>query len=251
MSEMPQFQYTTANGESKSFIDPCVYTSNRQFRLLLCNKLSHRSRTALRISSPPTIALFTRSCITHIEDIAGWIPPEAIPRMTTRKSSTKNQRTVRRELTGGTALEAPTPLRDFLRQLLHKQGQPSGALTLVNQTKSELKFRWQVSPGLLRPCMTAQIWRPSQPGHTSNGSWVTVDSSGGVYLTCLHPQCLQRGYSNKRLLGYVPLSLLSLCSSGDSGVAEVMAERDGDGCDLDTDVGVGGNDCDGGDQTDN
>ena len=52
MSEMPQFQYTTANGESKSFIDPGVYTSNRQFRLLLCNKLSDRSRTALRISSP-------------------------------------------------------------------------------------------------------------------------------------------------------------------------------------------------------
>ena len=143
MSEMPQFQYTTANGESKSFIDPGVYTSDRQFRLLLCNKLSDRSRTALRISSPPTIALFTRSCITHIEGVAGWIPQETIPRVTTRKSSTKNQHLVRRERSGGAAPEAPAPLCAFLRQLLHKQGHSSGALTLVSTTRSELKFRWQ------------------------------------------------------------------------------------------------------------
>ena len=190
MSEMPQFQYVTANGVSKSFIDPGVYTINRQFRLLLCYKLLDRTRTALCISSHPTIALFIRSCITHIEDKAGWVPQEAIPRMPTRKTSTKNQHTVRRTSAGGAALEAPAPLCDLLRQLLHKQGQPSGVLTLANKTESELKFRWQVSPGLLRPCLTAQIWRPSQPGHMSNGSWVTVDSSGGVYLSCLHPQCL-------------------------------------------------------------
>jgi len=100
MSEMPQFQYTTVNGESKSFIDPGVYTSNRQFRLLLCTKLLDRSRTALSTSCHPTIASFTRSCITHIEGIAGWIPQEEIPRMTTRNSSTKNQRMVRRERSG-------------------------------------------------------------------------------------------------------------------------------------------------------
>ncbi len=35
MSEMPQYHYSMANGERKSFIDPGVYTSNRQFRLLL------------------------------------------------------------------------------------------------------------------------------------------------------------------------------------------------------------------------
>ncbi len=39
MSEMPQFHYSMANGERKSFIDPGVYISKRQFRLLLCNKL--------------------------------------------------------------------------------------------------------------------------------------------------------------------------------------------------------------------
>ncbi len=55
MSEMPQFQCSTANGKTKSFIDPKVYTSNRQLRLLLCNKLSDQSRTPLHTFSPPTI----------------------------------------------------------------------------------------------------------------------------------------------------------------------------------------------------
>ena len=58
MSEMPQFQYNTTNGTCKPFIDPGVYTSNRQFRLLLCNKLSDRSQTALHLSRPPTISMF-------------------------------------------------------------------------------------------------------------------------------------------------------------------------------------------------
>jgi len=74
MSEMPQFHYSMANGEKKSFIDPGVYTSNRQFRLLLCNKLSDRSRTALRLSQPPSLTMFVRSCITHIGSNAGLVP---------------------------------------------------------------------------------------------------------------------------------------------------------------------------------
>jgi hypothetical protein len=95
---------------------------------------------------------------------------------------------------------------------------------MINQTESELRFRWQVAPGILRPCITAQIWRPSQAGHMSNGSWISVDCLGGVYLICLHPQCLQRGYCNRRLLGQVPLSLLSLFSSGSGGGAPPAAD---------------------------
>ena len=98
---------------------------------------------------------------------------------------------------------------------------------MVNQTESELRFRWQVASGLLRPCMTARIWRPSQAGHMSNGSWISVDCLGGVYLICLHPQCLQRGYCNRRLLGQVPLSLLSLLSSGSGGGASRAAKSGG------------------------
>ena len=238
MSEMPQFQCSTANGKTKSFIDPGVYNSNRQFRLLLCNKLSDQSRTPLHIFSPPTIDMFARSCITHIESKAGWIPQEAIQATPARKSSVKARRVVGRSgmQAGSSAPEIPTPLiralSDFLHQLLRKQGQPNGTLTMANQTESELRFRWQVASGLLRPCMTAQIWRPSQAGHMSNGSWISVDRLGGVYLICLHPQCLQRGYCNRRLLGQVPLSLLSL-SSGGGGGATLAAEGGRDDCGAD------------------
>jgi hypothetical protein len=130
MSEMPQFQCSTANGKTKSFIDPGVYTSNRQFRLLLCNKLSDQSRTPLHIFSPPTIDMFARSCITHIESKAGWIPQEAIQATPARKSSVKARRVVDRPgmQAGSSAPEIPTPLiralSDFLHQLLRKQGQP-------------------------------------------------------------------------------------------------------------------------------
>ena len=198
MSEMPEFQYTAVSGERKPFIDPGVYTSNRQFRLLLCNKLSDQSRTALHLSRAPTIAMFARSCITHIEGNVGRVPQEAIPRMPTHRSSTKTINSTGRGSTQRPALPASSPLCHFLYQLLRKQGQPDGLLTLASESESNIKFRWQVHSGL-RPCMTAQIWRPSQAGHTSNGAWVSVDRHGGVFLICLHPQCLQRGHCNKRL----------------------------------------------------
>ena len=212
MSEMPQFQYNTARGERKSFIDPGVYTSNRQFRLLLCNKLSDRSRTALHLFNSPTIAMFVRSCITHIGGTAGVVPQEVIPRAVAGKSSARKTRKADGDGATKSAPATSNPLCHFLYQMLRRQGQPDGTLTLASESTSEIKFRWQVPSGLLRPCMTAQIWRPSQAGHKSNGAWVSVDRHGGVYLICLHPQCLQRGYCNKRLLGQTPLSLLNLCS---------------------------------------
>jgi hypothetical protein len=67
----------------------------------------------------------------------------------------------------------------------------------------------------------------------SNGSWISVDRLGGVYLICLHPQCLQRGYCNRRLLGQVPLSILSLFSSGGGGGATLAAESGRDDCGAD------------------
>ena len=194
MSEMSQFQCNAANGKTKSFIDPGVYTSNRLFRLLLCNKLSDRSRTPLHTSSHPTIAMFARSCIIHIEGEVGRIPQEASPAVPARKPSVNARQVSGRTGTQavGTAPVIPTPLHAFLHQLLHKQGQPKGELTMINQTESELRFRWQVTPGLFRPCMTAQIWRPSQAGHTSNGSWISVDclARGRSILDMLTPEML-------------------------------------------------------------
>jgi hypothetical protein len=79
MSKMPQFHYSLANGERNqrmSFIDPGVYTSNRKFRLLLCNKLSDRSQTALRLSQHQTLTMFLRSCITTFKLVRtlDWFP---------------------------------------------------------------------------------------------------------------------------------------------------------------------------------
>jgi hypothetical protein len=76
MSAMPAFQYRTKNGTQKPFIDPGVYTRNRQFRLLLNCKLSDRSKTALHLSQHPTLELFARSCITHIQERSWHVPPE-------------------------------------------------------------------------------------------------------------------------------------------------------------------------------
>ena len=37
---------------------------------------------------------------------------------------------------------------------------------------------------------------------------VTVNEAGEVHLICLHPQCQLRGVSNRRPIGFIPLSLL-------------------------------------------
>jgi hypothetical protein len=115
------------------------------------------------------------------------------------------------ELSG---LAASDPLGRYIHQLLQEQGQPKGMLTPTNDSAGEIKFRWSVvlsvPPSQSRPCNTAHVWRPSQAEHKINGAWVSVTHHGEVNLICLHPgpQCLHRGSSNRRLLGYVPLSLL-------------------------------------------
>jgi hypothetical protein len=71
MNELEQFQYSTRNGTLKSFMNPAVYTSNRQFRMLPCHKPLDNSRTVLRLNSSPTLQKFVRSCITQI-DTRAW-----------------------------------------------------------------------------------------------------------------------------------------------------------------------------------
>jgi hypothetical protein len=175
-----------ANGERKSFIDPGVYTSNRQFRLLLCNKLSYLSQTALRLSQHPTLTLFLRSCITHIGNNVGLVPQDDIPRMLRSKHSGKKKGESGGNSTGLLALATSDPLGRFLHQLLQKQGQPKGTLTPTNGSLGEIKLRGSVPPGQSRPCNTARIWRPSQAEHKSNGAWVSVTHQGEVNLICLH-----------------------------------------------------------------
>ncbi len=210
MSAMGQFQYRTKNGDMKSFIDPAVYTNNRQFRLLMCHKLSDCTRTELCLSNPPTMRMFTRSCITHMEDKAWRVPAMAIPGEITPRQCT--QRTRKRSVQNNTpsAQQVPSPVMVFLHSLLREYGQPDGHLTPVSESFRELKFRWEVQPGVLRPCQTSKRWRSSPIGHVSNGAWVSIDQYGAIHLLCLHPQCMKQGPANRLLLGQLPVSLATL-----------------------------------------
>jgi hypothetical protein len=70
--------------------------------------------------------------------------------------------------------------------VLQRQGQPAGQLISICDQQDRLKFRWQVQSGM-RPCQTAQIWRPSCAAHKGNGAYVSVNDVGEVRLICLHP----------------------------------------------------------------
>ena len=76
LSDLPQFQYIKSDGTRKRFIDPSVYSRNRQFRLGLSYKLSDATQTPLRLPGGPHITTFLRSCITRIEPNS-WMVPEA------------------------------------------------------------------------------------------------------------------------------------------------------------------------------
>jgi hypothetical protein len=123
MSAMGQFQYCTKNGDMKSFIDPAVYTNNRQFRLLMCHKLSDCTRTELRLSNPPTVRMFTRSCITHMEDKVWRVPAMAIPEEITPRLCTQRTSKCSVQNTASSAQPVPSPVMVFLHSLLREHGQ--------------------------------------------------------------------------------------------------------------------------------
>jgi hypothetical protein len=70
-----------------------------------------------------------------------------------------------------------TPLAEALLHVLQRQGQPAGRLIPVCDMQDRIKFRWQVQSGM-RPCLTAQIWRPACAAHKSNGAHVLVNDVG-------------------------------------------------------------------------
>ncbi len=72
LSARPEFQF-------QPFVDPTVYTNNRQFRLLLNCKLSDSTRTALSLALPPTLSSFSLSCITYIGPNVWRVPSESEP----------------------------------------------------------------------------------------------------------------------------------------------------------------------------
>ncbi len=105
LSAHPNLQYVANNGGVKGFVDPAVYTKNRQFRMLLNYKLSDKTRTALHLSSRPTARMFLNSCITCIGPKVWRVPLES-------KISTETVPPLR-SLVEGSALR---PIRPTSRQ---------------------------------------------------------------------------------------------------------------------------------------
>jgi hypothetical protein len=94
-------------------------------------------------------------------------------------------------------------------------GQLKGRLKLLSNTNNRATFRWDAQP---RPCSVAEIWRPADQQHLSNGVFVTHDSSRAVFLECLHSECQNVSRGRGIFLGYLP-SLTDVCTEvwGTSG----------------------------------
>ena len=103
--------------------------------------------------------MFGRACITQIQERAWHVPPEPATLVHTGPAAQTRQANTSRK--PGAASPISTPLMVALTKLLHQQGQPSGQLSLVSVSPEGTKFRWQVQQNLLRPCLTAQLWRPT------------------------------------------------------------------------------------------
>jgi len=91
-----------------------------------------------------------------------------------------------------------------LLHLLAEAGQPPGQLVFMNGSVSEATFRWQTNGA--RPCSVAQIWRPGNPTHDSNGAFVSYNAECKVYLKCLHPRCRCFSSSEGQFLGFLQVS---------------------------------------------
>ena len=208
LSTHAAFQYVAKNGVVKSFVDPAVYTKNRQFRMLLSYKLSDKTRTALHLSSSPTMQIFLNSCITCIGPKVWRVPIESIISLrAVHPSRTLPDGSAVRPTRPATRLTADeSEIMVFIKKCLRAQGYPEGYLALTSDRQS---YRWGTSAGVPRPCQTAQIWRPLQPEHKSNGARISVSPTGQVFLQCLHEQCRKVSNGQRWYLGTLPPELLS------------------------------------------
>ena len=208
LSASPEFQYHDKTNVQKPFVDPAVYTNNRQFRLLLNYKLSDSTRTALTLASPPTLSAFLLSCITYIGPDAWRVPSESVPpplRNRTVRASEASAAPRKSSLCLRPAEDDPT-VDAFIKACLYEQGHPEGRLT---RSADGQAYRWQTLNNAPRPCPTAQLWRPTKPSHVSNGAQVTVNAVGQIFLRCLHSECRSRSGGQRWYVGSVPASFSS------------------------------------------
>ena len=126
LSTHPDFQYLCKSGVQKPFVDPAVYINNRQFQLLLNYKLSDKTQTALRLSSPPTLRSFVRSCITCIGPNVWRVQCKSVSLATHRA-------------------DADSDIAVSIKELLRKQGHPEGRLI---SSSDGCSYRWEILGGL-------------------------------------------------------------------------------------------------------
>ena len=203
LSNLSSLCFCDGDGTTCRFVDTAVYTRNRQFRLPLNHKLSDATCSVLRLPGCPTASTFRLACVTCLEQEAWRVPESTSPPLPTTSLAV-------RTMSGAgyatrTSLSVPNEVRtaesgilSSLFALLRNAGQTDGRLQA--KEGDACTFRWTTfSP---RPCCVAQLWRPANPSHDTNGAYVTYDRSHAVFLKCLHPQCLRFG-GRGEFLGYL------------------------------------------------
>jgi len=204
LSALPQFCYTTSDGANKGFIDSAVYTRNRQFRLALSHKLSDETQTPLSLPTVPQLSTFLLSCITRIETDSWRVPVEASS--IGRGQPCALRRDSAQPFPPKPSLAPTTPsIVQSINALLHQHGLPAGTLHCQKGNIHEGSFRWGADKGAQWPCLVAQVWRPANPTHDSNGGMVSFDRSRAVFFQCLHPDCQRLSRKPGVFLGYVPM----------------------------------------------
>ena len=225
LSRDPALQYTNKKGESVPFVDSGVYSANRLIRTALSCKLVDPSWTPLQFSAheaivQPTRRLFLLSCITRLEQDSFLAPPGDMVREA-RCLPTPRLRGRYREdghLPRQPAEEVTIPA---IRALLATTvGVGGGTFKVSGDTGGALAFRWQAPEP--RPCIIAQLWRPSDPNHASNGALILCRPDGRVFLRCLHPRCQLLEEAPGQHLGELPPDVVrsTFCRPGQSGSRE-------------------------------
>ena len=202
LSESPQLQYMTQDNGEKPFPDSLVYSRHRLIRMAMSWKLNDRTCTPLRLRHVQTKDDILRSFITRIEEGSWRVPPEETlgERSMKRARPLRGERTREEEQQGQVTAEQEATERAAIRKLLVDGGHGEGKLT----RNGERTYRWD-SDGA-RPCIYAQIWRPTQPSHDSNGAWIRIGRDGKASLYCLHEECRRRGAGDGEYLGQVPVA---------------------------------------------
>ena len=211
LSDLPQFKYTLPDGTVKRFIDPSVYSRNRQFRMALSHKLSDPTQTPMRLPGGPSLSAFLLSCITRIELHSWRVPVEVSedkssswPPARDQMQGAQSRRSGHRPSASINVMPLQQSVLASLQHLLRRNGLPEGNLVLMTGNVQSASLRWGTSNGVKWPCSVAQIWRPADPAHDGNGGIVSFDRTRAVFLKCLHPECQRLSKGRGVFLGYVP-----------------------------------------------